>query len=47
MTDVAAALKGKRVLVVEDDDFIAQGLARHLRASGVDVVGPSPRWPTP
>lgn len=33
-------LKGCRVLVVEDDYFIASGLADALRAAGADIIGP-------
>ena len=40
MTSAQGALTGKRVLVVEDDYFIAKGLARSLKASGADVLGP-------
>ena len=28
-----------KVLIIEDDDVIAQGMARHLTASGFDAVG--------
>ena len=28
-----------RVLIIEDDDVIAQGMARHLHAAGFDAVG--------
>jgi DNA-binding response OmpR family regulator len=28
-----------RVLIIEDDDVIAQGMARHLQAAGIDAVG--------
>ena len=31
---------GKRVLVAEDEYFIAKGIARHLKAIGAEVVGP-------
>ena len=40
MTGVQATMTGKRVLVVEDDYFIAKGLARSLKALGADVLGP-------
>jgi DNA-binding response OmpR family regulator len=30
-----------KVLIIEDDDVIAQGMARHLTASGFDAVGVS------
>lgn len=36
------AAAGKRVLVAEDEYFIAKGLARHLREMGAEVVGPVP-----
>ena len=28
-----------KVLIIEDDDVIAQGMARHLQAAGFDAVG--------
>ena len=28
-----------RILIIEDDDVIAQGMARHLQAAGFDAVG--------
>ncbi len=28
-----------RVLIIEDDDVIAQGMSRHLHAAGIDAVG--------
>jgi CheY-like chemotaxis protein len=40
-----AILTGKRILVVEDDYFIAKGLSRGLRALGADVVGPAASVP--
>ena len=40
MTSAHGPVIGKRVLVVEDDYFIAKGLARSLKASGADVLGP-------
>ena len=40
MTNAQEALTGKRVLVVEDDYFIAKGLARSLKAVGANVLGP-------
>jgi CheY-like chemotaxis protein len=40
-----ATLTGKRILVVEDDYFIAKGLSRALRALGADVVGPAASVP--
>jgi CheY-like chemotaxis protein len=36
------ALSGRRVLVVEDEYFIADDLARALARLGADVVGPVP-----
>lgn len=36
-----APLQGRRLLVVEDDYFIAVELARSLERLGVDVVGPA------
>jgi DNA-binding response OmpR family regulator len=38
--DTAIALTGKRVLIVEDDGFIAMNIADELRADGAEVVGP-------
>lgn len=34
--------RGCRILVVEDDYFIATEMVRVLRGAGVDVVGPAP-----
>ena len=28
-----------KILIIEDDDVIAQGMARHLQAAGFDAVG--------
>lgn len=39
----AAGLTGLRVLVVEDEFFIADDLANALRSQGVEVVGPVSR----
>lgn len=36
-----ASLEGRRLLVVEDDYFIASDLASWLEGFGVDVVGPA------
>ncbi|MGI4765366.1 MAG: response regulator [Janthinobacterium lividum] len=41
MMTARGEMAGRRVLVVEDDYFIAKGLVRHLRAAGVEVVGPA------
>ncbi|GEP10801.1 response regulator [Methylobacterium gnaphalii] len=35
-------LSGRRILVVEDDYFLADDLQRRLRASGAIVLGPVP-----
>ena len=35
-------LAGRRILVVEDDFFVADSLALYLRSQGADVVGPAP-----
>lgn len=35
-------LAGRRILVVEDDFFVADSLALYLRALGADVAGPAP-----
>lgn len=37
-----ALLSGLRVLVVEDDYFIAEEMCNTLRNSGAEVLGPSP-----
>jgi CheY-like chemotaxis protein len=37
-----ARLEGRRVLVVEDEYFIADDIARALRGLGAEVVGPAP-----
>lgn len=37
---MAGQLAGKRILVVEDEYFIASDLQRALRAEGAEVVGP-------
>ena len=41
-TTAEAILAGKRILVVEDEYFIAKGLARDLRKAGAVVLGPVP-----
>jgi CheY-like chemotaxis protein len=43
MDEEIAALRGRRVLVVEDDYYIAVDLARALEAAGAVVVGPCGR----
>ena len=40
MTTVTATMAGKRVLVAEDDYFLARFLVRDLRTNGAKVVGP-------
>ncbi len=42
MTTGPEAAAGKKVLVAEDDYFIAKGLVRHLAQAGAAVVGPVP-----
>jgi DNA-binding response OmpR family regulator len=43
MTEIDnAALRGSRVLVVEDDYLLAEDLCRDLRESGATVLGPAP-----
>lgn len=37
---MTTSLAGKRVLVAEDDYFIAKSLAGDLREAGADVLGP-------
>ena len=41
-TENAAPLAGLRVLVVEDDYFIADEICTTLRNGGAEVLGPSP-----
>lgn len=38
-------LAGKHILIVEDDYFIAFGLASSLKAEGAVVIGPAPSLP--
>ncbi|WAP70151.1 response regulator [Jiella pelagia] len=40
MDKAAGSLKGRRVLLVEDDYFIAEEMNRTFRDMGVEVVGP-------
>lgn len=44
MPDAAltATLRGRRILLVEDDYMMAQDLANELQGAGVDVLGPVP-----
>ena len=43
MTDrTADDLKGRRILVVEDEYLVAADLARSLQRHGAEVVGPAP-----
>jgi DNA-binding response OmpR family regulator len=41
-TETAASLAGYRLLVVEDDYFVAQDLCTTLREHGAVVLGPAP-----
>ena len=41
--EATAILAGRRVLVVEDEYFIADDIARALRNLGAEVIGPVPR----
>ena len=41
-TDTAPSLAGYRLLVVEDDYFVAQDLCAILRDHGATVLGPAP-----
>ncbi len=34
-------LAGRRILIIEDDYFIADEVARTLRKSGADIIGPA------
>lgn len=38
----ASGLRGRRILVVEDDYMLAEDLRRDLEGQGADVVGPVP-----
>ena len=38
----AVALQGRRILVVEDDYILAEGLRAELEAHGAEVLGPVP-----
>lgn len=40
MAGTNSMLAGRRVLLVEDDYFIAEDLARQFKAGGAEVVGP-------
>jgi DNA-binding response OmpR family regulator len=40
--DKTDSLSGYRLLIVEDEYYIAEGLARTLRSLGATVVGPAP-----
>jgi CheY-like chemotaxis protein len=42
MTDAGATLAGRRVLVVEDEYFLADDMAQALQKLGAEVVGPVP-----
>jgi CheY-like chemotaxis protein len=42
MIDTPATIKGRRLLVVEDDYFIVEDLLRELEQAGVEAVGPVP-----
>src|SRR5258708_40132427 len=41
-TDTVSSLAGYRLLVVEDDYFVAQDLCATLRECGATVLGPAP-----
>jgi len=41
MTSNGAALAGRRVLVVEDNFYIAVAIARVLKARGAELIGPA------
>ena len=40
MMDGDSGMSGKRVLIAEDDYFIAKSLARDLKLVGAEIVGP-------
>ncbi len=42
MTTTRTSLKGKRILVVEDEYFIAKSLAQDLQRAGAEILGPVP-----
>jgi CheY-like chemotaxis protein len=39
---MTSKLASRRVLVVEDEFFVAEDIARALRADGAEVIGPAP-----
>jgi CheY-like chemotaxis protein len=41
MRIAAERLQGLRILIVEDDYFLAEDLAEHFRGLGIEVVGPA------
>ena len=41
-TALIATLRGRRILLVEDDYIMAQDLAAELQGAGVEVLGPVP-----
>jgi ActR/RegA family two-component response regulator len=43
MTSATNLLAGRRVLVVEDDYFLAADMQREFEESGAEVLGPVPR----
>lgn len=42
MSDAAQSLRGRRILLVEDDYLIASEMKRWLERAGAEVVGPVP-----
>ena len=42
MERVGQQLSGRRILVVEDEYFVADDLAQQLEAAGAEIIGPAP-----
>lgn len=42
MVSVGQQLSGQRILIVEDEYFVADDLAQQLEAAGAEVMGPAP-----
>ena len=42
MASVGQQLSGQRILIVEDEYFVADDLAQQLEAAGAEIMGPAP-----